>query len=72
MLAEMAIGTECARHIVLRAGWEIDQGRKNTYYASIAKAFAADAANKCATDCVQVRTANREMITEQLPFGNTL
>lgn len=42
MLADMAIATELARLATLRAAWEIDQGRRNTYYASIAKAFAAD------------------------------
>ena len=54
MLAEMAMGIEVARMAWMRASWEIDQGRRNTYYASIAKAFAADLANKCATDAVQV------------------
>ena len=54
MLAEMAIGIETARLAWMRASWEIDQGRQNTYYASIAKALAAYVANKCATDAVQV------------------
>ena len=49
MLADMAVGVETARLITQRAAWEVDQGRKNTYYASIAKAYAADVANKCAT-----------------------
>ena len=54
LLADMAIGVETARLITQRSAWEIDQGRRNTYYASIAKAFAADVANKAATDAVQV------------------
>jgi acyl-CoA dehydrogenase len=54
MLAEMAINVELARLSVYRAAWEFDRGRRNTYYASIAKAFAGDIANKCAADCVQV------------------
>ena len=54
MLAEMAMGIEASRLVTHRAAWEIDQGRRNTYYASIAKAMAGDVANKCATDCVQV------------------
>jgi len=54
MLAEMAINVELARLGVYRAAWEFDRGKRNTYYASIAKAFAADMANKCAADCVQV------------------
>ena len=37
-----------------KACYEVDVGRKNTYYASIAKAYAGDVAQKCASDCVQV------------------
>ena len=59
MLAEMAMNVEAARLCVQRASWEIDQGRRNTYYASIAKAFAADIANKAATDCVQVKETSK-------------
>ena len=55
MLAEMAIGIETARLAWMRSAWEVDQGKRNTYYASIAKALAGDVANKCATDAVQVR-----------------
>eukprot|EP01098_Paradermamoeba_levis_P013484 TRINITY_DN6158_c0_g1_i2.p1 TRINITY_DN6158_c0_g1~~TRINITY_DN6158_c0_g1_i2.p1 ORF type:complete len:428 (-),score=139.60 TRINITY_DN6158_c0_g1_i2:21-1304(-) len=54
MLADMSIGIESARLTVWRAAKEIDLGRKNTYYAAIAKAHAADVANKCATDAVQI------------------
>ena len=54
MLADMAIGIETARLITYRAAWELDQGRRNTYYASIAKSYASDVANKSATDAVQV------------------
>lgn len=54
ILADMAIGVETARLATQRSAWEIDQGRRNTYYASIAKALAGDVANKCATDAVQV------------------
>ena len=54
MLADMAMNIEAARLCVQRSAWEIDQGRRNTYYASIAKCLAGDIANKCATDCVQV------------------
>jgi len=48
------MNVELARLGVYRAAWDFDRGVRNTYYASIAKAFAADMANKCATDCVQV------------------
>ena len=56
MLADMAIGIESARLATMRSAWEIDQGRRNTYYASIAKALAADVANKSAADAVQVHS----------------
>jgi len=58
MLADMAIGVETSRLAWQRAAWEADQGRKNTYYASIAKALASDVANKCATDAVQIFGGN--------------
>ncbi|XP_033642762.1 medium-chain specific acyl-CoA dehydrogenase, mitochondrial-like [Asterias rubens] len=58
ILADMAIGIETARLMTHRAAWETDQGKRNTYYASIAKALAADVANKCATDAVQVFGGN--------------
>jgi len=54
MIADMVVGTEISRLMVRRAAWELDQGRRNTYYASIAKKMAADVANKNATDAVQV------------------
>lgn len=54
MLAEMAIGIESSRLCTYRAAWEADQGRRNTYYASIAKALASDVVMKATTDAVQV------------------
>lgn len=41
-----------------RSAWEVDQGRRNTYYASIAKAFAGDIANQVASDAVQIFGGN--------------
>ena len=58
LLADMAIGVETARLATYRAAWEIDQGRRNTYYASIAKCLAGDVANKNATDAVQIFGGN--------------
>jgi len=58
MLAEMAIGVESARLVTHLAATQVDKGQKNTYYASIAKAFAADVANKSATDAVQIFGGN--------------
>ena len=58
MIADMAIGIEAARCLVHKSAWEIDQGRKNTLFASMAKAFAGDHANKVAADAVQVFGGN--------------
>ncbi len=58
MLADMAIGIEASKLCTFRSAWEIDNGHKNTYFASIAKTMASEVANKCATDAVQVSIAN--------------
>ncbi|XP_042639333.1 LOW QUALITY PROTEIN: medium-chain specific acyl-CoA dehydrogenase, mitochondrial [Orycteropus afer afer] len=58
LLAEMAMKVELARLSYQRAAWEVDRGRRNTYYASIAKAFAGDVANQLATDAVQIFGGN--------------
>ncbi|KAJ7332581.1 hypothetical protein JRQ81_014761 [Phrynocephalus forsythii] len=58
MLAEMAMKVELARLAYQRAAWEIDMGRRNTYFASIAKAYAGDIANQVATDAVQIFGGN--------------
>lgn len=54
MIADMAMNIEAARMLVWRCACEIDQGRRNTKFAAMAKAFAADTANKVCTDAVQV------------------
>lgn len=58
MLAEMAMSIELSRMAWMRAAWLTDNGHRNTYFASIAKAFAGDAANKCAADAVQIFGGN--------------
>ncbi|KAG9467937.1 hypothetical protein GDO78_014028 [Eleutherodactylus coqui] len=58
LLAEMAMKVELARLAYQRAAWEVDAGRRNTYYASIAKAFAGDIANQVASDAVQIFGGN--------------
>ncbi|CAH2311059.1 medium-chain specific acyl- dehydrogenase, mitochondrial [Pelobates cultripes] len=58
LLAEMAMKVELARLAYQRAAWEVDSGRRNTYYASIAKAYAGDIANQVASDAVQVFGGN--------------
>ena len=54
MIADMAKDVEAARLLVWQAAWAIDNGRRNTKLAAIAKAFAADVAMRVATDAVQV------------------
>jgi len=54
MVAEMAMGIEAARLLVWQAATTIDRGERNTRYAAMAKAFAADMAMKTALDAVQV------------------
>lgn len=58
ILAEMAMKVELARMAYQRSAWEVDLGNRNTYYASIAKAFAGDIANQCASDAVQIFGGN--------------
>ncbi|XP_070581819.1 medium-chain specific acyl-CoA dehydrogenase, mitochondrial-like isoform X3 [Ptychodera flava] len=54
MLADMAIGVETSRFVMQRSALQTDQGERNTYYASIAKAYASEVANRCAADAVQI------------------
>lgn len=54
ILADMAIGVETARLAWMKSAWEVDNGKKNTYLASIAKCYGSEIANKCASDAVQV------------------
>ncbi|XP_006004877.1 medium-chain specific acyl-CoA dehydrogenase, mitochondrial isoform X1 [Latimeria chalumnae] len=58
MLAEMAMKTVLARMAYQRSAWEVDEGRKNTFFASVAKAFAGDIANQVASDAVQIFGGN--------------
>ncbi len=57
MLADMAMQTEAARHLVYRAAAMADAGVSGTQLAPIAamaKCFAADTAMRVATDAVQL------------------
>lgn len=54
MIADMAKDIEAARLLVWQASWIIDQGKRNTREAAMAKAFAADTAMRVAVDAVQV------------------
>jgi butyryl-CoA dehydrogenase len=55
MLADMAMQVHAARLMIHHAARQVDEGfTGNTYEASMAKCWAADAAMKVATDAVQV------------------
>jgi acyl-CoA dehydrogenase len=54
MIADMFKDIEAARMLVWKAAWLKDNGQRNTQMASCAKAFAADAAHRIASDAVQV------------------
>ncbi|XP_069701104.1 medium-chain specific acyl-CoA dehydrogenase, mitochondrial-like [Periplaneta americana] len=54
MLADMAMNIETARLAWQMAAWQTDNGIRNSYMSSIAKAHAADMANKCVSDAVQI------------------
>ncbi|KAJ3221418.1 hypothetical protein HK099_003540 [Clydaea vesicula] len=58
MLADMAIGYEAAKGLVYKSAWLRDQNQRNTYWASIGKAFASEVANKNAADAVQIFGGN--------------
>jgi acyl-CoA dehydrogenase len=69
IIAEMARDIEAGRLLVWKAASEIDANRKNTYYASIAKMFAADSCMRITTDAVQIFGGygyNREYPVEML------
>lgn len=44
--------------MVWKAAWLRDSGQKNTFFAGISKALAAEIANKCAADAVQISGGN--------------
>lgn len=58
ILADMKIRAEAAQQLAWRAAWLVDEGKRNTTEAAVAKAFCADAAMQNATDAVQVFGGN--------------
>ncbi|MEK6706773.1 MAG: acyl-CoA dehydrogenase family protein [Bdellovibrionota bacterium] len=54
MIADMATGIEAARLLVYKAAYLIDKGERNTKFAAMAKAFAADIVMRTTTDAVQI------------------
>lgn len=53
-IAAMARDHEAARLLYMKAAWLRDQGRPHSEEASIAKLFASEAANRAASDAVQI------------------
>lgn len=54
ILADMAKDIEVARLVTYKSAVELDAGRRNTKFASIAKCFAGDMAVRIASDAIQV------------------
>jgi len=54
MIADMARDIEAARLLTWKSAVELDEGRRNTKFASFAKCFAGDAAVRIASDAVQI------------------
>src|SRR5467141_489072 len=54
MLAEMAMKYEATRLLMLKASWNIGQGKLDAIESSYANAFGADSAMAVATDAVQI------------------
>jgi alkylation response protein AidB-like acyl-CoA dehydrogenase len=53
-MVNIAVETDAARLLVLRAAWNKDQGRPYTKEASMAKLFASEVAERAALDAVQI------------------
>jgi glutaryl-CoA dehydrogenase (non-decarboxylating) len=53
-IARMAIEHEAAKLLVHRAAWQKDQGMNNTIETSMAKYYAAESANFCASEAVKI------------------
>ena len=69
ILADMKIRADAAQQLAWRSAWLVDNGKRNTTEAAVAKAFCADAAMQNATDAVQVFGGNgysREYPVEKL------
>lgn len=53
-MARMAIEHEAAKLLVYKAAWQKDQGINNTIETSMAKYYAAESANFCASEAVKI------------------
>jgi acyl-CoA dehydrogenase len=69
MIADMATGIEAGRLLAYKAAQQIDLGKRNTLFASMAKAFCGDHAQKVCYDAIQIFGGagfNTEMPVEKL------
>ncbi len=69
MIADMAKDIEAGRLLAYKAAWAIDNGKSNTIFAAMAKAYCADMAMRVATDAVQIHGGygySREYPVEKL------
>jgi len=69
MVADMVTGIEAGRLLVYKSAQMIDSGKRNTLFASMAKAFCGDHANKVCYDAIQIFGGagfNTEMPVEKL------
>lgn len=57
MIARMELAYQAARMLWLKAGWMKNLGLRNTRETSLAKWYACEAAERCASDAVQVHGA---------------
>jgi glutaryl-CoA dehydrogenase (non-decarboxylating) len=53
-IARMSVEHEAAKLLVYRAAWQKDQGMNNTLETSMAKYYAAESANFCASEAVKI------------------
>ncbi|MCS7280377.1 MAG: acyl-CoA dehydrogenase family protein [Desulfobacterota bacterium] len=53
-IARMYVEHEAAKLLVLRAAWQKDQGINNTLETSVAKYYAAESANFCASEAIKI------------------
>jgi glutaryl-CoA dehydrogenase (non-decarboxylating) len=67
MIAQMESDYQAARLLWLRAGWLKNEGRRNTRETGLAKWFATVAAERAASDAVQIHGANG--YSDEYPVG---
>jgi len=53
-IGRMSVEHEAAKLLVLKAAWQKDQGMNNTLETSMAKYYAAESANFCASEAVKI------------------